>query len=117
MQDDLNIKEKYELLIATLNMVLVPVLEIGVSYLDTVQYCLDELEGDYYTFLHEDLVSELRKAGMIADADFITIKNIRSKIDQIENDEWNVQGFLNDKNWQEIRDLIVNLYSGHQKEF
>lgn len=117
MQDGINIKEKYELLIDTLNMVLVPVLEIGTSYLDRVQYCLEELEGDYFTFLHEDFVSELCKAGMITDADSITIKNIRSKIDRIENDQWNVQGFLNDKSWQEIRVLIVDLYSGGRKEF
>lgn len=68
-------------------MVLVPVLEIGRPYLDRVQYCLEELEGGYYTFLHEDFVSGLCKAGMIDDADSITIRNIRSKIDQIGNDQ------------------------------
>jgi len=116
MQDDLDIKQKYELLIDTLNMVLVPVLEIGASYSDTVQRCLDELEGDYFTFLHENSVSELCKAGKIAEPDSITIKNIRSKIDQIGVEKWNVQSFLDDTNWQEIRIMIVHLYSGRRKE-
>lgn len=117
MEDNLNIEEKYELLIDTLNMVLVPVLEIGTSYSDTVQRRLEELEGDNFTFLHENFVSELCKAGKIAEPDSITIKNIRSKIDQIEIDKWNVPAFLDDEKWQEIRVLIVNLYSGRRKEF
>lgn len=55
-------------------MVLVPVLEIDTSYSDTVQRRLDELEGDYFTFLHENSVSELCKAGKIAEPDSIAIK-------------------------------------------
>lgn len=117
MEDDLDVKQKYELLIDTLNMVLVPVLEICTSYSDTVQRRLDELEGDYFTFLHKNFVSELCKAGKIAEPDSITIKNIRSKIDQIEIDKWNVQAFLDDKKWQEIRVMIVDLYSCRRKEF
>lgn len=116
MQTNLDINEKYELLIATLNMVLIPIKEINISYLDTVQYCLDELEGDYYTFLHENSVSELCKAGMVSDVASIIIENIRSKIDNIGGDKWNIEDFFNDMSWQEIRKLIIDLYSTNLNE-
>ncbi|UIR57317.1 hypothetical protein LZQ00_05745 [Sphingobacterium sp. SRCM116780] len=110
MQNNLNTNEKYELLISTLNMVIAPVKEINVPYSDTVQSNLEELEGDYYTFLNQDYVEELFKLGMVSEEGFGMIMKIRTVIDNIEQNKWNVKDFLNDKIWMEVRKLTIELF-------
>jgi len=110
MEDKLDVNEKYELLISTLNMVLFPIGEINVLYSDKLKNCLDELEGDYYTFLHENYVYELCETGIVSEKAFSMIKNIRLKIESISQSKWNVEDFVADRCWNDVRKLIIDLY-------
>ncbi|SMC75041.1 hypothetical protein [Pedobacter africanus] len=110
MENRLDVKEKYELLNSTLNLVLFPMKEINISYSEAIKSCLNELEGDYYTFLNEDYVYELYNAGMISEKAIETIKDIRLKIEVINKSKWNIKDFVMDKSWSEVRALIINLY-------
>jgi len=110
MQNSLEINGKYELLVSTLNLILLPVREIGKPYSDTLMSCLEELEGDYYTFLNEKYVYELLEHGMLSEKAVDIIKDIRLKIECIAQNKWNVEDFVIDKSWKEVRELVVYLY-------
>jgi len=110
MQNSLEINDKYELLVSTLNLILLPVREIGIPYSDTLMSCLEELEGDYYTFLNEKYVYELWENGMLSENAVDIIKDIRLKIECIAQNKWNVKDFVIDKSWKEVRERVVDLY-------
>lgn len=105
-----DVKEKFELLVSTLNMILFPIKEINTPYSEVIKSCLDELEGDFYTFLNEKYVYELYEAGLVSEKAFSKIKIIRLKIESINSNKWNVKDFVLDENWNEVRALVIDLF-------
>lgn len=101
--------EKYTLFINTLNLILLPVKEMDVPYLVSIQSQLEELEGDYYTFFHQDFIFELVKNGYLSEQAVDRVQAIRLKISKIEIAHWNGESFINNEEWKSIRCLVVDL--------
>jgi len=110
MEKSLNINEKYELLVSTLNMILVPLKEPGALYKDKVQRSLEELEGDYYSFLNQAFIEELHQSNLISKSGVVLLMRIRSAIEDLDQFKWNVEDFLTDNNWYEIRNIVVKVF-------
>jgi hypothetical protein len=105
------IAEKYSIFIDTLNLILLPNKEIGVSYNELIQIHLEELEGDYFTFLHNDFIQELYKNGYLTNEVVQVIKIIRTKISNLETTLWDYENFIKNQQWLYIRELVIDLFS------
>jgi len=115
MENNVNIIEKYELLVSTLNMILVPPKETGVLYEEQVRRSLEELEGDYYSFLNQTFIEELHQSNFISKNCVVLVMNIRSAIEDLDQLKWNVEDFLTDNNWYEIRNIVVKIFLSELK--
>ena len=115
MGNNVNIIEKYELLVSTLNMILVPPKEPGVLYEEKVRRSLEELEGDYYSFLNQTFIEELHQSNVISENGVVLLMNIRSSIEDLDQLKWNVEDFLTDNNWYEIRNIVVKIFLSELK--
>ncbi len=115
MENSLNIIEKYELLVSTLNMILVPLKEPGVLYEEKVRKNLEELEGDYYSFLNQTFIEDLHQSNVVSKDGVVLLMNIRSAIEHLDHFKWNVEDFLTDNNWHEIRNFVVNVFLSELK--
>ena len=103
-------ESEYELLIDTLNLVVLPKKEKGISYASSIQDQIDELEGDYYTFLHKDNILHLVSVGRVSKESINALELIRRQISEIENSLWNPLDFINHIKWQQSRNLILDLF-------
>jgi hypothetical protein len=103
-------EREYILLIDTLNLLILPVKEIGISYLSSVQSQIDELEGDYHTFLHKDNILKLVSSGSVSRDVMDTFEQIRTQISEIESSLWNPLDFINNIKWQQIRNVVLILF-------
>ncbi len=115
MGNNVNIIEKYELLVSTLNMILVPSKEPGVLYEEKVRRSLEELEGDYYSFLNQTFIAELHQSNIISENGVVLLMNIRSSIEDLDQLKWNDEDFLTDNNWYEIRNIVVKIFLSELK--
>lgn len=102
--------EKYALFIDTLNLLLIPSKEVGIPYLTSVQAQLEELEGDFYTFLQKEFVIELLRKGYLSSSACEAVENIRLKISEIDRSLWDAGNFIENSVWQEIRYLVLDLF-------
>lgn len=100
---------KFELFVNTLNLILLPNKEIEISYSKLIQSQLEELEGDFYTFLHKDFVFELFINGYISNRAVEKIQEVRLKILQIDSSYWNVDSFIDHPEWEKVRFLVIDL--------
>lgn len=69
---------------STLNMILVPPKEPGVLYEEKVRRSLEELEGDYYSFLNQTFIAELHQSNIISENGVVLFMNIRSSIEDLD---------------------------------
>ncbi|RKF38930.1 hypothetical protein BCY89_26655 [Sphingobacterium siyangense] len=115
MENTLNIIEKYDLLVSTLNMILVPPKESGVLYEEKVRRSLEELEGDYYSFLNQTFIEELHQSNVISRNGVVLLIKIRSAIEDLDQFKWNVEDFLTDNNWYEIRNFVIKVFLSELK--
>ena len=102
-------KKTLELLLSTLQLILV---DFGTT--EILEYKLEELEGDSYTFLHKDSVDLLLKNNNISEKEYRLILSIRQKIMCIQRDLWNPTDFLENVKWIDVRKEtieVLNLYS------
>lgn len=109
MDSILNIMEKYELLVLTLNRILIPYNESNVILKQDVKSNIEELEGDYYSFLHHNFLQELFQSNMISQRAFQIILEMRCEIEKIASRKWNVEDFLKDESWLIVRQSVVEI--------
>jgi hypothetical protein len=98
------------LLVETLNMILLPPMISGIPYQNSIKMQLEELEGDYYTFLHSDNISIEHKNGQINSEGIAMIENIRISISAIDSEMWNPTDFINNSVWSDIRKQVILLF-------
>jgi hypothetical protein len=103
-------EKEYTLLIDTLNLLILPEKEIGISYISSIQYKLDELEGDYYTFFHKDNILRLVPFVSLSKETIYTFDKIRIQISEIEKQLWNPLDFINNVRWQNVRNEVLRLF-------
>jgi len=65
-------------------MILVPPKEPGVLYEEKVRRSLEELEGDYYSFLNQTFIAELHQSNIISENGVVLFMNIRSSIEDLD---------------------------------
>jgi hypothetical protein len=78
---------------------------------DIIAEALDELEGDYIAFMHENTLSWLSEIKVLTDHQVMLIKGLREKIDKIPPFLWNVESYRNSKEWSETRKIAENILS------
>jgi hypothetical protein len=96
-------------LIDTLNLILIPKMDIDSDYHTIVNSNLEELEGDCYTFLHENNLSDLLSQKLINQESQDLINDIRTCINDLNKKYWNSSSFLHDVEWNEIRKNVVKV--------
>jgi hypothetical protein len=64
---------------------------------------LEDLEGEYYTFMHRDNVTLLMQDGYISQSAGDGILELRFKIGAVPADLWTVDDYKNGRHWQYIR--------------
>ena len=100
-------------------------------YLDTVGRCTGELKNrsdeeiEYnlfeefdvgaHSFLQEDNLTKLRRAGYIDDEMLELSKDVRNRWLDLQNQSWTVQDIKSKKEWQELFDLCDRLKSKSNK--
>ena len=101
--------ERYANLIDTLILFLLPEKELNTDYHFLIQNRLSEIEGDYYTFLHENNLAILNSEGLITQDNAKKIKQVRSMVSGIEKELWTPQSFVNNIKWQSVRNLVKEI--------
>lgn len=105
----ISIDEKYSLFIDTLNLILLPNNKEETLYNTTIINQLQELEGDYYSFLHKKNIDELVKHQYLNKIDAEVIAQIRFNISQIDRALWNPDDFIKSNKWNKVRNKVINL--------
>ncbi|MBL4669153.1 MAG: hypothetical protein JKY30_07810 [Flavobacteriales bacterium] len=90
-------------------MLLLPKKELDNSFLSSIQFQLEELEGDYHTFFHEDNLQDLCNDGLISDELVVRVREIKNRIDNIDSLLWNPMDFINSEEWKEVRGIAVGI--------
>ena len=94
--------------------VLVPFFELPVPFCmicpsfenttdEEIKDYLDELEGDYYTFLDYNALEPLRNANLLDDIQVNRIVGLKDDIKIITPDLWNITSFKTDPKWVVVR--------------
>lgn len=99
----------FSTVIDTLNLLLFPIKEINIKYDFAIQSNLEELEGDYYTFLHKDNIDKLFQSGHITEDSGKTLLVLREKIEKIDKSLWNPKEFIENIEWIEVRNIVLKL--------
>jgi hypothetical protein len=102
--------ELLSLFIETLNLVLLPTREYDIPYEDSIEQCIKELEGDYYTFFHKDNVRALVDNGSIPTEFMGLVEELRNRISNINPAKWTVKDFISDGEWLDVRNLTIELF-------
>ena len=108
--EKMNSKSKYIFLIDTLNLIILPKCKTDYSFIEIISYQLEELEGDYYTFLHNNNIDELVNKGYLSSSNKILIEQIRTKISKIDSSLWNPEDFIWNRKWIEIRKDVLKVF-------
>ena len=102
--------------------------DLMTDYIDTLQNCglhllemsdeyigyyiFEEFDGGVISFLHENTLSELRKANLITETISQKSAELRSKFMALEStDLWNVDSVKSSKEWREILELSDEIKS------
>lgn len=100
-QEDKTLKNLYASMIDTLRLINFSNNEID----ELIQSNLEELEGDYYTFLNPINVEKIYSENLITYNAKKTLLQLFEIIHNLDSNKWNVNSFLSDKNWKQARDL------------
>lgn len=100
---------KFEYLVNTLNLILLPKMDVYENYLSLVNSNLEELEGDYYTFFHENNIDELVTQKIINPKVKECISNLRTKIKELDATIWDANSFIFSEEWSEIRNMTLKV--------
>ncbi len=95
--------------IDTLNLLLLPAKEFNVPYLSTIQIQLEELEGDYYTFFHENSLKKLHEEDCLSLEVIRKIEKVKGIIDDFDKSIWNPKDFVDNNKWKSVRKDIVEI--------
>jgi hypothetical protein len=79
---------------------------------DVIQYYLDELEGDTYTFLHFGNLKQLLDYGFISSEIFQLASELREVVQVLPIRSWTVKYYKEDLQWRNIHSLaqaILNI--------
>ena len=76
---------------------------------DGIDDVLEELEGDYYTFMHIDNLKILEHNGCITIDNTVLILDLREKIQALPPNLWNNYDFKNSIKWHYIRNDAVKI--------
>lgn len=74
-----------------------------------VDYHLEELEGDFYTFLHADNLEKLRVQGLIDNETVLSGVGLRERIQKISPNSWTSKAFCTESEWLNVRLDAANL--------
>ncbi|MET3981611.1 hypothetical protein ABIB62_004227 [Mucilaginibacter sp. UYP25] len=106
MNKDINILKLHDLLINTLNIITPNLSETSDSKLD---YYLEELEGDYYTFLDYNNVKLLFESNLLSSDHVEKITKLKVMINDLPTSLWNTTSFRLDLRWKEIQSAAHNI--------
>lgn len=104
-------KERLNLVLSTLKLI-----TINSKKDNDLEYQLEELEGDSYTFLHKNTLEILLKERKINQEEFNIILSVREKILNVESELWNIKDFLESTKWKDIRTETINLLKLLEKD-
>jgi hypothetical protein len=76
---------------------------------DTIEYYLQELEGDYYSFLDYSSVSLLKNYGLLNAIQADKIVALKEYISSIPANLWNKNSFEVDLKWQKVHDQACDI--------
>lgn len=110
MKNKENQIELYSLVFETLNEILIPLFDTEESYQRILQTQIEDLEGDYYSFLNENNIRFLLDNGLITLSSYEIISKIKLEIDNIPSNLWNTNDFLNNEIWNKIRTQVIILF-------
>jgi hypothetical protein len=104
MQNNINSNENY--LFDTLNMILIPQMDLDEGFSNRILFNLEELEGDSVSFLHENYYNIFFEK----DSNICTqIDDIRESLIAIEGSFWNIKDFIFHPDWVGLRNKTINL--------
>ena len=96
--------------------------DLMIDYIDTLQQCgmhllkmsdedigyhvFEEFDGGAISFLHENTLSELKKANLITETILQKSTELRNKfMALIDTEQWNVDSVKSSKEWREVLEL------------
>ena len=95
--------DSFKLMIETLRMLK------SLGDRNEISYILEELEGDFRTFLHIDNLKKYKEQGLIDDFQLEVINRIVSIISNIPIKKWNPIDFKENRDWAKSRLLASYL--------
>lgn len=72
---------------------------------DLIQFNLEELEGDFYTFLNPININTLYSENLIDGDVKFKLEQLFILLQDIESKDWNTESFLTNPKWFVIRNL------------
>jgi hypothetical protein len=91
--------------IMAFNLTIDAIIRAGTDLLssdDDIAEALEELEGDYVSFIHINSLIWLKDAGILDDTQISLIQILRNKIDIMPSSSWNPVSYRNNAEWIEI---------------
>ena len=98
-----------QLLLDTLHLILLPNKLDESLYLAEIEEKLNELEGDYYTFLNNVNLRKLSDSNLIDSDIVVLIDEIRQQISNVKPSLWNPTDFIKSHEWFEIREKVKDV--------
>jgi len=105
----MSIEEKYNILLETLDLVLLPRLRPDATLRSQVSLRLTELEGDAHTYLHSLTTIALQRAGYLSQDDVKMIAELRQLILEIPSYLWEPDTFIWDLQWVQVRNITLEI--------
>jgi hypothetical protein len=78
---------------------------------DLIGFNLEELEGDFYTFLNPINLNKLHSENLIDDDIKFKLEQLFVLLQDIESKDWNTESFLTNPKWFVIRNLAKEVPS------
>jgi hypothetical protein len=104
-----NIEKLYDLLVDTLNLILLPAKIDEASYITEIEESLKELEGDYYTFLNKVNLQKLADNNLVSPSVMVVIDGIWTQIHLVKPSLWNPTDFIANPEWLVIREKVKDV--------
>lgn len=105
MEENNNIKEIYRFLEDTLKLMVIPS-HININERnDLIESNLEELEGDFYTFMNPINLNKLHSENLIDDNVKFKLEQLFILLQDIESENWGMVSFLTNPKWLVIRSL------------
>ena len=105
-QEDKITKNLYTSMIDTLRLISFSSNEITEEIDEVIQSNLEELEGDYYTFLNPINIEKMYSKNLVTNKTKKALHYLFEIIHNLDLNKWNVNSFLSDKEWNEVRVLV-----------